>query len=57
MKPIAFFIIEGYLLYQIVDALLNVASNSIGKTVLVVGLYAVGMVGIFFLFRGMGHKQ
>jgi len=48
LKYIVFFLIEGYLAFQIVTTLLNIASQSIGKTILTVGLYAVGMVGIYF---------
>ncbi len=49
---VAGFIIEVYLGSVITDTLLNSASDSSAKTILIVGLCAVGMIGTaIFLLR------
>ena len=44
-------LVEGFLILKIIETLAIIASDSTGKSVLLIGLYVTGAVGAFFLFR------
>ena len=57
LKVIIVFVLHGFLASEIVNTFLNMSSNGIGKTLLLVGFYTIFAVGIFFLVTRLGNRS
>lgn len=56
LKIIALFLVETFLLAMILNTFSKITPDSTGESVLLIGLYAVGMIGLFLAFIGLGKK-
>ena len=56
-KLVTLFLIETFLLAVILATFAEITPDSAGKAILIIGLCAVGMVGVFYLFVGLSKKR